>query len=190
MSVEAMVASLGAPPIIGPAVTSDGIEFDYDALVAEPLRSPIPQQPEGLPGELVLDAPRICDGLISVGKVASTLGWVSGEGVSYTLRPEDRAVILRPQDIFRLDEPHLTIEFRDDGETTIDSKRRLRLPPAVLMSLSLRPDGDQVFVWGLKTARPLGGHKPTRRSGGNPWIVLLRHPREVTPPSMEAWVSW
>lgn len=166
------------------------VSLDDDALVPAPHPSvPLPQQPLALVGDLVVEAPRTTGSLIAVGKVATALGWQPSDLVSFRLFPVRRAVILRPADTLR-DGSEQTVVGLDHGETWIDSKRRLRLPPGVLTSLGVRASGDQVLLWGhrrLGHRKPLGGKRP---DGSTPWVVLLMHPMEAMPSAWDEWFEW
>lgn len=150
----------------------------------------MPQQPVALIGDLVAEAPRTTGGLVALGKVATALDWQPSDLVSYRLFPDRRAVVLRPSDTALADEPWQTVSPLDQGETYIDAKRRLRLPPPLLMSLGVRATGDQLLAWGFRRVGLRKWAGATRTGGATPWVVLLMHPAAAMPVGWDEWVQW
>lgn len=190
-SAEALVAAMGPPQLTGPAVTLDGAEFDFDALEPYPHTTmPLPQQPLGLLGDLVVEAPRVSDGMVAIRKVATAIGWPSDALANFRLFPNARAVVLRPTDTVTEADPWRTLAGADHGEVSIDDKGRIRLPAGILVALGVRPDGDQILVWAYRrvgTRQPMGSPKP---STDKPWAMLLMHPRSAMPQGWDEWVEW
>lgn len=140
------------------------------------LRAPL-LDPQNL-GTVLVDAPRITDGMVNLARIGSALGWEPGQWISGALVPDRNAVVLRAADLVmrgpEFGGTNATAEMVDAWQGMVESRTRLRLG-ALLACLGLPRDKAQVLAFGFQ---------------GPPWGVLLVNPVEVEPVEWRQWATW
>ena len=180
------------PPFSMALLSAEEEDEIYGWKSTDDIKVRIPQQPRRLFGEYVIDAPRINDGMISLGKIAASLGWFEREKISFTMFPDKFSVIGRPADAIMSDGTNRTVAIQDHLQLRTDAKQRLRLPPGILMALGLKENDDQVLIWGSRFQNELNSPRmrAKRGGGGGVWHFLMVNPYEHNSLDWEGWLEW